>query len=69
MPIVVTLPAQEHQVRIHAPPAPGPGKDVVRGGIKGQRAPAVADASAFLEETGMLVRPLPLVVAGEEATG
>jgi len=29
----------------------GPGKDVVRGGIQGQRAPAVADASTLLEGT------------------
>ena len=32
----------------HVPPALGPGKDVVRGGIKGQSAPAIPTAAASL---------------------
>ena len=69
---LLTYLAQQYQVRIHVPPAPGPGKYVVQlGGIQGQRAPAIlADATPLAEEAvTLLTPPLPLVEAGEVAAG
>ena len=70
--LCVTVVAEQDQVGVHVPPALGPGKDVVQlGGVKGQRDPAIpTNAASLLEETEpLLAPPLPLVEAGEVATG